>query len=123
MSGLPLRLVWKATRAVGSLTALLRLLPQDDTLWAALAAAHLGAGDIAQAIQAGERAIEVMPVNVEAWSHLADAYAAAGQWEEALGAAQQQFELKPFRPEGLYTAAIAYMQLDDPQGALRWNIT
>jgi tetratricopeptide (TPR) repeat protein len=105
--------------AIAELTRLVRLLPGDDELWASLAAAHLGAGTVDQAMQAGERAIELMPVNHLAWSHLADAYAAAGLWEEALGAAQQQFELKPFLPEGLYKAAVAYVQLDEPEGALR----
>lgn len=109
----------RPAEAVTTLTTLVRLLPDDDTLWAALAAAHLRAGDVERAIQAGERAIEVMPVNVEAWSHLADAFAAAGHWEEALGAAQQQFELKPFVPEGLYKAAVAYVQLNEPEGAIR----
>jgi tetratricopeptide (TPR) repeat protein len=105
--------------AVASLTSLVRLIADDDTLWAALAAAHFGAGDIDRAITAAERAIEVMPVNVEAWSHLADAYAAAGLWEEALGAAQQQFELKPFLPDGLYKSAVAFVHLDEPEGAIR----
>jgi tetratricopeptide (TPR) repeat protein len=105
--------------AEAQLTELVRLIPNDDGLWTTLATVHLGAGAVDKAMAAGERAIELMPVSHAAWSVLADAYAAAGLWEEALGAAQQQFELKPYLPEGLYKAAVAYVQLDEPEGAIR----
>lgn len=85
-------------------------------------AAHLYAGDLAQVIACGTRALQLSPgspLRYAAVTHIAAAYNALGRYEEALDFARRAVELEPDYLYGHIHLAVSYAQLGRMEEARR----
>jgi tetratricopeptide (TPR) repeat protein len=66
---------------------------ESAAAWAVLGMAHDWNGDIEEAIDACQRAVELDPTYAEGYAYLAEAYTDAGRWAEATQTAQTALQL------------------------------
>ncbi len=89
LEGRMIEAVQRAQQATG-MTSSAR---EEAAAWAILGMAHDWNGDVAEAIEACARAIELDPTYAEGYAYLAEAYVDAGRWAEANQTIQTALQL------------------------------
>jgi TolB-like protein/Tfp pilus assembly protein PilF len=104
--------------AIGLAERLIRLQPEDASLWEAkIGVALLDLGAPVEAIQAFGRALETDPHNVLAVAMMAQAYLALGDLERAQRWADHAFAMEPGAVDTVNARAIIAVQRRDPAAA------
>ncbi|HZU88554.1 MAG TPA: hypothetical protein VE993_04785, partial [Stellaceae bacterium] len=119
-------------RRAAEIAATARFSELDGFIFSSLAQAHVVAGELTAAIEAGERALAIFEARGEAWPasralwHLSATANCLGEWEKSLAYCRRALDYAAalddlrLKTAGLWRTGFAYIQQGDTERGLRY---